>query len=206
MKRIILLAILLNISLNGFSQKIISAENPLINIIQNDFDSSILYSYADRGYYPNYLIISKKDSLVYFYRYSSPLNRYINFSDRAPYNSNIRSKLDSNYIQFITTKPNINIYLSAVGTKLANESIWKDITKYNLWNLIDDSKINSLINICDTETFHERTEIFKLLTKDKIIELKYYDPKGQNKDCKFNQTRDYIVKIEEIISEFFKCK
>lgn len=206
MKRIILLAIILNISLNGFSQKIISAENPLENIIQNDFDSSILYSYADRGYDPNYLIISKKDSLVYFYRYSSPLNSYINFRDRAPYNSNIRSKLDSNYIQFITTKPNINSYLSAVGTKLANESIWKDITKYNLWNLIDDSKINSLVNVCDTETFHERTEIFKLLTKDKIIELKYYNPKGRNKDCKFNQTRDYIVKIEEIISEFFKCK
>lgn len=206
MKRIILLAIILNISLNGFSQKIISAENPLEKIIQNDFDSSILYSYSDRGYDPNYLIISKKDSLVYFYRYSSPLNRYINFSDRAPYNSNIRSKLDSNYIQFITTKPNINSYLSAVGTKLANESIWKDITKYNLWNLIDDSKINSLINICDTETFHERTEIFKLLTKDKIIELKYYDPKGQNKNCKFNQTREDIIKIEEIISKFFKSR
>jgi hypothetical protein len=206
MKRIILLAIILNISLNGFSQKIILAENPLEKIMQNDFDSSILYSYSNRGYYPNYLIISKKDSLVYFYRYSSPLNKYINFRDRAPYNSNIRSKLDSNYIEFITTKPNINSYLSGVGTKLANESIWKDITKYNLWNFIDDSKINSLINVCDTETFHERTEIFKLLTKDKIIELKYYDPRGQNKDCKFNQTRDYIVKIEEIISEFFKCK
>jgi hypothetical protein len=206
MKRIILLAILLNISLNGFSQKIISAENPLINIIQNDFDSSILYSYADRGYYPNYLIISKKDSLVYFYRYSSPLNRYINFSDRAPYNSNIRSKLDSNYIQFITTKPNINSYLSAVDIKLGNESIWKDISKYKIWNLIDDAKIDPVGYVCDTESSHERTEIFHLLTKDKIVELKYYNPKGMNKDCKFNQTRDDIVKIEEIISEFFKCK
>jgi hypothetical protein len=206
MKRIILLAILLNISLNGFSQKIISAENPLENIIQNDFDSSILYSHSDRGYYPNYLIISKKDSLVYFYRYSSPLNRYINFRDRAPYNSNIRSKLDSNYIEFITTKPNINSYLSGVGTKLANESIWKDITKYNLWNFIDDSKINSLVNICDTESSHERTEIFHLLTKDKIVELKYYDPKGQNKNCKFNQTRADIIKIKEIIYTFFKSK
>jgi hypothetical protein len=190
MKRIILLAILLNISLNGFSQKIISAENPLINIIQNDFDSSILYSYADRGYYPNYLIISKKDSLVYFYRYSSPLNRYINFSDRAPYNSNIRSKLDSNYIQFITTKPNINSYLSAVDIKLGNESIWKDISKYKIWNLIDDAKIDPVGYVCDTESSHERTEIFHLLTKDKIVELKYYNPKGMNKDCKFNQTRD----------------
>lgn len=206
MKRIILLAIILNISLNGFSQKIISAENPLENIIQNDFDSSILYSYSDRGYYPNYLIISKKDSLVYFYRYASPLNNYINFINRAPYNSNIRSKLDSNYIEFITTKANINSYLSAVGTKLVNESIWKDIAKYNLWNLIDDAKIDPVGYVCDTESSHERTEIFKLLTKDKIIELKYYNPKGMNKDCKFNQTRDDIVKIEEIISEFFKCK
>jgi hypothetical protein len=206
MKRIILLAIILNISLNGFSQKIISAENPLEKIIQNDFDSSILYSYSDRGYDPNYLIISKKDTLVYFYRYSSPLNSYINFRDRAPYNSNIRSKLDSNYIQFITTKPNINSYLSAVDIKLANESIWKDISKYKLWNFIDDDKIDPVGYVCDTETFHERTEIFKLLTKDKIIELKYYDPKGQNKDCKFNQTREDIIKIEEIISKFFKCK
>ena len=193
-------------SLNGFSQKIISAENPLEEILQNNYDSSILYSYSNRGYYHNYLIISKKDSLVYFYNYASPLKSNFNFGDKAPYNSNIYSKLVDNQLKFIGTKPDINSYFSWVDTKLANESIWKDISKYKLWNFIDDSKINSLINVCDTETFHERTEIFKLLTKDKIIELKYYDPRGQNKDCKFNQTRDYIVKIEEIISEFFKCK
>lgn len=206
MKRIILLAIILNISLNGFSQKIISAENPLEDIIQKDFDSSILYSYADQGYYHNYLIISKKDSIVYFYRYASPLNRYINFRDRAPYNSNIRSKLDSNYIEFITTKPNINSYLSAVDTKLANESIWKDISKYKLWNFIDDSKIDSLVNICDEITYDNGFEVFKLLTKDKIIELKYDDPYGKIKNCKFNQTRADIIKIEEIISKFFKSR
>jgi hypothetical protein len=47
-------------------------------------------------------------------------------------------------------------------------------------------------------------EIFKLITKDKIIQLQYYDSKGQNEICKFNQTRDDIVKIEEIIFEYFK--
>ncbi len=47
-------------------------------------------------------------------------------------------------------------------------------------------------------------EIFKLLTKDKIIELQYYNPRGLNEDCKFNQTRDDIIKIEEIIFEYFK--
>jgi hypothetical protein len=193
-------------SLNGFTQKIISAENPLEEILQKDFDSSILYSYSNRGYYHNYLIISKKDSLVYFYRYSSLLNSYLNFRDRAPYNSNIRSKLDSNYIEFITTKPNINSYFSWVDTKLASESIWKDISKYNLWNFIDDSKIDSLVNTCDEITYDSGYEVFKLLTKNKIIELIYDDPYGKIKNCKFNQTRADIIKIQEIISEFFKSK
>jgi len=206
MKRIILLAILLNMSLIGFSQKIISAKNPLEEILQNDYDSSILYSYQNRGYYYNYLIISKKDNLVYFYRYASPLYSYLNFRDRAPYNSNIRSKLDSNYIEFITTKPDINSYFSWVDTKLASESIWKDISKYNLWNFIDDDKINSLVNTCDEITYDSGYEVFKLLTKDKIIELIYDDPYGKIKNCKFNQTRADIIKIQELISEFFKNK
>ncbi len=66
MKKIILLSIILNLSLNGWTQKIISASNPLEEILQKDFDSTILYSYSNRGYRPNYLIIAKKDSLVYF--------------------------------------------------------------------------------------------------------------------------------------------
>jgi hypothetical protein len=206
MKRIILLAIILNISLNGFSQKIILAENPLEETLQNDFDSSILYSYQNRGHYYNYLIISKKDTLVYFYRYASPLKSSFNFGDKAPYNSNIYSKLVDNQLKFIGTKPDINSYFSWVDTKLANESIWKDISKYKLWNFIDDSKIDSLVNICDEITYDNGFEVFKLLTKDKIIELKYDDPYGKIKNCKFNQTRADIIKIEEIISKFFKSK
>jgi hypothetical protein len=206
MKKIILLSIVLNMSLNGFTQKILSTSNPLEEILQNDFDSSILYSYSNQGYYHNYLIISKKDSLVYFYSYSSPFKNNFNFVNKAPYNSNIYSKLVSNQIEFVNTEPNINSYFSWVGTKLSNKSIWKDITKYNLWNFVDDAKIDPVGYVCDTESSHERTEIFHLLTKDKIIELKYYNPKGQNKDCKFNQIRDDIVKIEEIISDFFKSK
>ena len=40
----------------------------------------------------------------------------------------------------------------------------------------------------------------------RIIKLNYYNPRGMNKDCKFNQTRADIIKIEEIISKFFKSK
>jgi hypothetical protein len=206
MKKIILLAIILNISLNVFSQKIISAENPLEETLQNDFDSSILYSYQNRGHYYNYLIISKKDTLVYFYRYASPLKSSFNFGDKAPYNSNIYSKLVDNQLKFIGTKPDINSYFSWVDTKLANESIWKDISKYKLWNFIDDDKINSLVNVCDEITYDNGCEVFKLLTKDKIIELKYDDPYGKIKNCKFNQIREDIIKIEEIISKFFKSR
>ena len=92
MKKIILLSIILNLSLNGLTQEIISASNPLEEILQKDFDSTILYSYSDRSYYPNYLIISKKDSLVYFYRYSL-LDNNFGSRDNAPLNSDIHSKL-----------------------------------------------------------------------------------------------------------------
>ena len=202
MKKIILLTIILNISFNGFSQKIISASNPLEEILQKDFDSTILYSYSNRGYYHNYLIIAKKDSLVYFYRYSSPLKSTLS-SGYAPYNSDTQSKLISNQLRFVETKPSINEYFSWVDTKSSNKSIWKDITKYNLWNLVDSHKLDSLDTICEITTFDMGYEIFKLLTKDKIIQLQYYDPRGRNKDCKFNQTRDDIIKIEEIIFEYF---
>lgn len=202
MKKIILLTIILNISFNGFSQKIISASNPLEEIFQKDFDSTILYSYSNRGYYHKYLIIAKKDSLVYFYRYSSPLKSTLS-SGYAPYNSDTHSKLISNQLRFVETKPSINEYFSWVDTKSSNESIWKDITKYNLWNLVDSHKLDSLDTICETTTFDMGYEIFKLLTKDKIIQLQYYDPRGRNRDCKFNQTRDDIIKIEEIIFEYF---
>ena len=77
MKKIILLTIILKISFNGFSQEIISASNPLEEILQKDFDSTILYSHSKwKSYSPNYLIIAKKDSLVYFY---SKFNKYHNF-------------------------------------------------------------------------------------------------------------------------------
>ena len=58
MKYFIILSIILNICLKGFTQKIIPASNPLEEILQNDFDSTILYSYSNRGYSHNYLIIS----------------------------------------------------------------------------------------------------------------------------------------------------
>ena len=203
MKKIILLSIILNLSLNGLTQKIISASNPLEEILQKDFDSTILYSYSGwKSYRPNYLIIAKKDSLVFFYRYSS-MDKNFGSRDNAPLNSDIHSKLISNQLEFIETKPSINDYFSWVDTKSSNKSIWKDITKYNIWNLVDGAKLDSLDTNCETE-LHMGYEIFKLITKDKIIQLQYYDPKGQNENCKFNQTRDDIVKIEEIIFEYFK--
>jgi hypothetical protein len=201
MKKIILLSIILNLSLNGFTQKIISASNPLEEILQKDFDSTILYSYSNRSYRPNYLIIAKKDSLVFFYRYSS-IDKDFGSRDNAPLNSDIHSKLISNQLNFIETKPSINEYFSWVDTKSSYKSIWKDIARYNLWNLVDGAKIDSLDTNCETD-FHLGYEIFKLLTKDKIIQLQYYNPRGMN-DCKFNQTRDDIIKIEEIIFEYFK--
>ena len=40
---------------------------------------------------------------------------------------------------------------------------------------------------------------FKLITKDKIVQLKYYEPEFYN-EHNFNQSRDIIVKIEKEIT------
>ena len=188
MRKIFLLFILVFFRKVGYSQKYDTISNPLEKIIQNNFDTTILFSsYSNWDLKPNYLIISKKDSLVYFYRYSinhrSSLGRMT-----SPPKSEIFSKLISNEIEYGKTIPDVNVYFSWVDTKLSNESIWKDITKYNLWNLIDDSN-----------------DVFKLITKSEIIKLEYYDPLGMN-ECEFNQTREIVIKIEKVILDYFKNK
>ena len=43
---------------------------------------------------------------------------------------------------------------------------------------------------------------FKLITKDKIIQLDYYDPEGLN-ECKYNETRDVITKVGRLIMNYY---
>ncbi len=46
----------------GYSQKIVSVSNPLEKVLQNDFDSTIIYSiHSNWDNSPNYFIISKKN-------------------------------------------------------------------------------------------------------------------------------------------------
>ena len=203
MRKIFLLFILVFFRKVGYSQKYDTISNPLEKIIQNNFDTTILFSsYSNWDLKPNYLIISKKDSLVYFYRYSinhrSSLGRMT-----SPPKSEIFSKLISNEIEYGKTIPDVNVYFSWVDTKLSNESIWKDITKYNLCNLIDYSKTKTSFYNCGTTD--GCNDVFKLITKSEIIKLEYYDPLGMN-ECEFNQTREIVIKIEKVILDYFKNK
>ena len=202
MRKIVLVFILMFLGLVGYSQKIVSVSNPLEGILQNDFDSTIIYSiHSNWDNSPNYFIISKKSNVVYFYRYSKNHKSYWG-RDLSPMKSELSLKLIHLDTDFKLIKPDINAFFKWIDTKNDDSSIWTEINKYELWNLIDDRniKIESDKNF---DIFDGVDLEFKLITKDKIVQLNFYEPQFYN-EHNFNQSRDNIVKIEKIIIGFYK--
>ena len=186
----------------GYSQKIVSVSNPLEKILQNDFDSTIIYSISSNwDNSPNYFIISKKSNQVYFYRYSINHKRYAGRMI-SPMESELFLKLIHLDSDFKSTKPDINVFFKWIDTEYVDSSIWREIIKYEPWNLIDDRNIK-IESDRKFDIFDGVHLEFKLITKDKIVQLNYYEPQFYN-EHNFNQSRDIIVKIEKIITGFYK--
>jgi hypothetical protein len=202
MRKIVLLSIFVFFGIVGYSQKIVSVSNPLEKILQNDFDSTILLStYGGWDMRPNYYILSKKDSLVYFYSYSGNNRRYWG-RRRSPIKSELSSKMISSDLEINKIIPDINSYFKWFDTKLSSESIWLEIQKYNLWNFIDDDNIERKSRFTCGVTDGVYSE-YKLITKNQVIKLTYFEPFELNK-CEYNKFRDDISKIDKTILEFFK--
>ena len=67
MRKILLLSIIMFFGMVGYSQKIVSVSNPLEKILQNDFDSTIIYSISSNwDNSPNYFIISNHTAFALF--------------------------------------------------------------------------------------------------------------------------------------------
>ena len=186
----------------GYSQKIVSVSNPLEKILQNDFDSTIIYLiHSNWDNSPNYFIVSKKSNVIYFYRYSINRKTYLG-RDFSPMKSELSKKLIDLVVDFKSTKPDVNPYFKWIDTKYVDSSIWKEIIKYELWSLIDDRNIK--IESDKQFDIYDGVHLeFKLITKDKIVQLNYYEPEFYN-EHNFNQSRDNIVKIEKIIRGFYE--
>jgi hypothetical protein len=203
MRKIFLLSIFILFGIVGYSQKIVSVSNPLEKILQNDFDSSIIYSIKNNwDSSPNYFIISKISDKIYFYRYSINHKSYYGGGVFSPRKSELSNKLIDVDVKFKMIEPDINPYFKWIDTELEDSSIWREIIKYELWNLTDDRNIKIKSDIKFEISDGVGLE-FKLITKDKIIQLKYYEPEFYNQED-FNQSRDNIVKIEKIIRGFYK--
>ncbi len=202
MRKIFLLSILLIFGMVGYSQKIVSVSNPLEKIFQNDFDSTIIYSIRSNwDNSPNYFIVSKKSNVIYFYRYSINRKTYLG-RDFSPMKSELSKKLIDLVVDFKSTKPDVNPYFKWIDTKYLDSSIWREIIKYELWNLIDDRNIK--IESDRQFDIYDGVDLeFKLITKDKIVQLNYYEPEFYN-EHNFNQSRASIIKIEKIIRGFYE--
>lgn len=202
MRKIFLLSTLLLFFMSGYCQKIVSPLNPLEKLLQKEFDTTILYSATSNwDTKPNFYIISKDGNYIYFYQYNI---HHKSYSGKmiAPRKSEIFPKLFSLDNNIKNVQPDLNQYFKWVDTRNINSSIWEAIVNYGLWNLVDDtSKKLHLGSECGI-TDGVGVEI-KLISKDKIVQLNYYDPEGLN-ECKFDQTRDIITKVGRLIMEFYK--
>ena len=118
MRKIVLLSTLMFFVLFGYSQKIVSVSNPLEKILQNDFDSTIIYSiHSNWDNSPNYFIVSKKSNVIYFYRYSINRKTYLG-RDFSPMKSELSKKLIHLVTDFDLTKPDINPFFIRLRRKL----------------------------------------------------------------------------------------
>lgn len=118
----------------------------------------------------------------------------------------MKSELSKKLIHLVTdfklTKPDINSFFKWIDTKYADSSIWKEIIKYEPWSLIDDRNIK--IESDKQFDIYDGVHLeFKLITKDKIVQLNYYEPEFYN-EHNFNQSRASIIKIEKIIRGFYE--
>lgn len=116
--------------------------------------------------------------------------------------SELSFKLIDLDVDFKLITPDINAFFKWIDTKYVDSSIWKEIIKYELWNLIDDRNIK--IESDRQFDIYDGVDLeFKLITKDKIVQLNYYEPEFYN-EHDFNQSRASIIKIEKIIRGFYE--
>jgi len=178
MMKIFLLSILMFLGMVGYSQKIVSVSNPLEEYFQKNYDSTIIYHLnSNTKENKKYYILSRKGDKLYYYLCDS-----VFISDSKNTDKNIDQYVKSN------DKGNNYLHLIPSDTITNKESLWSEIQKINLWNIIDDkndivredykkkkftSKGQKEIHTLIYKSRKDEKHFFKLITNNKIIKLEY---------------------------------
>jgi hypothetical protein len=178
MRKVLLLSILMCLGMVGYSQIYDTLSNPLEKFFQDNYDSTIIYHLnSNTKENKKYYILSRKGDKFYYYLYNSVYLR-----------DGINT--DKNLDQFSKSFFEGNNYLHLIpsDTITNKESLWSEIQKINLWNIIDDkndieredykkkkftSKGEKEIHTLIYKSRKGEIHSFKLITKNNIIKLEY---------------------------------
>ena len=203
MKKIILVSIYILFCFFGFAQKKDSISNPLEQLFQDSFDSTIsLHSYSDLKDRGEYFFIGKKNDTIYYYRYYKPIKQspklqfgpknskiyysYYGYMHKSEHLYNPKLEFDDKFFYVFSEH--------SVG------SLWESIQKINLWNMVDeyDSKLIKSRNIIMDGMEYD----FKLITRNEVIKLHYISPEDYPINDS-NKVRNEINHIIDFIHQFY---
>ena len=204
MKKKLLLSILVFSVLTGYSQIKDSISNPLEQLFQDSFDSAFsLHSYSDLKDRGEYFFVGKKNDTIYYYRYFNLIKQ----SPRLQFGPK-NSKIYYNYYGYMyksehlyNPKLEFDDKFFYVYSEHSVGSLWEDIQKTNLWNLVDeyDSKLIKSRNIIMDGMEYD----FKLFTYKDVIKLHYISPEDYPTNDT-NKVRNQINHIIDLIYQFYE--
>ncbi len=140
----IFLTILLVFSRNFLQAQIYKDTTPLHNFFRNHFDSTIIYNqWSSENPYPNYYIIAKQDSSVYYFTYKSAYQKV----QGLYYPADLHVKFIQEQGTFKSTTPDTNRYFLPVYIHYSNKILyWSQINSFNVWGL---KEVNQDFMECD---------------------------------------------------------
>jgi hypothetical protein len=188
----------------GYSQTKDSISNPLEQLFQESFDSTISYhGYSNWGDNGDYYFIGKKNDSIYYYRYFNPINQ----SQKLHFFP-LNSKIYISYNFYLYNRNHIyNPYLKLddkfffVKSEKLSGSLWESIQKINLWDMVDENNENlfkSRMIIMDGGEY-----VFKLITNNEVKKLYYISPEDYPIND-INKVRNRINEVIELIYIFYK--
>lgn len=169
---------------------------PLHQFLQANFDSTIIYYNwtGGAGYFPNYYILAKKDTHVFYFRYTSPYSR---IQGRGLPGS-LAVKFANEHYKFGRTLPDTNQYFLPVYVHHSViNSNWVQVNSFGIWQLKSVDGANSICEVHDAAY-----DTYYLISKSGIKTLAYYGaddyedcgPSDGNRQREI-QTRNFIRSV-----------
>ncbi|MDR6339538.1 hypothetical protein HNQ91_002589 [Filimonas zeae] len=179
--------------------------NPLLQFLQNNFDSVIVYHrYSAWRTEPHYEIVAKENKRTYAFIYKNP---YVYIGAQPGI---MKSRLIKEALLFKNTVPDTNRYL--VPARVYNEksdSLWHTLTAADFWNLNDSLGKQNSCNTPGGGIFSsydaEEVRLF-FITRTAIMQKSFYDPEEFDKACSDDINRKKVIAARKAFAYYLTAQ